>query len=132
MTSCERIGIDLVHSTWSTEIVWGKAFTFAVAASIGPQDFVACATCAADVTQAVVVANEKYTPVPSVPGSASARAKSTGPSRVELRPGDVLEEEDGEHVRAIRHATTPVTWTRFKPGAISPHDANWVWGEVER
>ena len=115
--------------TCSTTSVWGKAFTFAVAASVGPSDVMACATCAADVTRTVIAENERYAPVPTVPKA--SQPKATGPTRVALRSGDVIEVDDAGHVRAIRHATTPLTWTRFKPGATSPPDADWVWGEVE-
>lgn len=118
--------IDVRRSTWSTERVWGKAFTFAVAASVGPSDIAACATCAASVHETAIVESERYAPVPTVPSA------SAGSSRVALRSGDVIEEDETGHVRAIRHATTPVTWTRFKAGATSPRDADWVWGEIER
>jgi hypothetical protein len=48
-----------------------------------------------------------------------------------IAPGDVVEEDGAGHVVALRHATKPPTWTRFKPGATSPPNQNTVVGDVE-
>lgn len=52
------------------------------------------------------------------------------PGRVvyHLRPGDVVEEDATGHVLAVRHATTPPTWTYFDPGATSPSNEEVVYG----
>lgn len=101
---------------------------------VSPQDISACVSCASSVNTVVIVESERYGYVPEVPGSARPRPSATPPPkgrvRVALRTGDVVEVDDANNVTAIRHATTPPTWTRFKPGAMSPRDADWVEGEL--
>ena len=54
------------------------------------------------------------------------------PLTVRLLPDDVIEEDSAGHVTAIRHATTPPTWTRFEPGAVSPEGRDVVVGVIAR
>jgi hypothetical protein len=100
---------------------------------VSPQDLAACASCANSVNQVGIMESERYGYVPEVPRSARPRPPPPAPKgrvRVALRDGDVVEVDEANNVTAIRHATSPPTWTRFKPGAVSPREASWVEGEL--
>ncbi len=86
-------------------------------ACVTPANLTTCASCGA----VSMMPQERYAERMPLP---------QGPSRIALRPGDVLEVDASGHVRAIQHATSPTTWTRFKPGAWQ--HAGWVWGDLEQ
>ncbi len=88
--------------------------------------FVGCASCAVHESQSL---DERLMPVPDPRASRPRRANVK--VKFALRDGDVIEEDASGHVVAVRHATTPVTWTRFKPGAVSPPNELVVVGEID-
>jgi hypothetical protein len=114
-----------------------KRFAVAVVLFASPAgDIVGCASCVDSLNKTMIAESEKYGPgPPDVPSARVAKApvkpKPRGRVRVALKNGDVVEEDEAGHVTAIRHATTPATWTRFKPGAVSPAGEDWVEGELK-
>lgn len=117
-------------------MIMGRGLSFMLLAIGAPSggDIASCATCAASLTTAAITESGKLAAeTPSVP-STSARPRATPPPRgrvrVALKAGDVVEEDEVGNVSAIRHATSPTTWTRFKRGAVSPAGVDWVEGEL--
>jgi hypothetical protein len=102
-----------------------------------PAGIEGCAACVAGATHESIVLNEKYGPgPPDLATATSARPQPKPPPpprgriRVALKSDDVVEEDEAGNITAIRHATSPATWTRFKRGAVSPTGVDWVEGEL--
>jgi hypothetical protein len=92
----------------------------------------ACGSCAGATVQGAGRAEYALTPVevPRAAASAKPQRKPRGRVTYTLVAGDVLEEDESGHVAAVRHATSPPTWTRFAPGAVSPPGKDVVVGVI--
>ncbi len=96
----------------------------------GGDGWSACTTCATLVVPPVASGLSAYADERQIHDNAIAEEKRRMTHPLAL--GDVIEEDATGHVAAIRHPTSPPTWTRFKPGAESPPNANFVWGETTK
>lgn len=108
-----------------------RAWVLAVFA-LSPNDVTTCVSCVDVAVHTTNDVSNRYAGGTTNPPNPHVKFVSADePRKIPLADGDVLEEDASGHVSAIRHATSPPTWTRFKPGATSPGAEPYVLGEID-